>query len=91
TRHCVNSTSDTFHGDQWVRVEVRVLGSDSVEHIVNGKPVLKYDKPHIGGGNVSGHDPAVKKDGMLLNEGWISLQSESHPVEFRKVELMKLE
>jgi len=91
TRHCLNSASDTFHGDQWVRVEVRVLGSDSIEHIVNGKSVLKYDKPQIGGGNVSGHDPAVKKDGMLLNEGWISLQSESHPVEFRKVELMKLE
>ncbi len=90
TRHCLNSTSDTFHGDQWVRVEVRVLGSDSVEHFVNGKSVLKYEKPQIGGGNVSNHDPAVKKDGMLLNEGWISLQSESHPIEFRKVELMNL-
>ena len=69
---------------------MRVLGSDSVEHFVNGKSVLKYEKPQIGGGNVSNHDAAVKKDGMLLNEGWISLQSESHPIEFRKVELMNL-
>ncbi len=91
TRHCINSTSDTFHGEQWVRVEVKVLGSDSIEHFVNGKSVLRYEKPQIGGGNVSGHDAAVKKDGMLLNEGWIALQSESHPVEFRKVELMVLE
>lgn len=91
TRHCLNSTSDTFHGEQWVRVEVRVNGSDSIEHYVNGKLVLKYEKPQIGGGNVSHHDPSVKKDGTLLSEGWISLQSESHPVEFRKVELLKLD
>ncbi|MBL8178669.1 MAG: DUF1080 domain-containing protein [Bryobacterales bacterium] len=91
TRHCLNSNSETYHGEQWVRVEVRVLGSDSIEHFVNGKSVMKYDKPQIGGGNVSGHDPSVKKDGTLLEEGWISLQSESHPVEFRKVELMKLD
>ncbi|HZA35297.1 MAG TPA: hypothetical protein VE505_10240, partial [Vicinamibacterales bacterium] len=36
------------------------------------------------------YDPAVKKDGTLLTEGSISLQSESHPVEFRKVELLNL-
>ncbi len=52
--------------------------------------MLSYEKPQIGGGNVSGHDPAVKKDGELLSEGYISLQSESHPVEFRKVELLNL-
>ena len=29
-------------------------------------------------------------DGRLLEEGSISLQSESHPVQFRKVELLHL-
>jgi len=51
---------------------------------------LKYERPQVGGGNVSKHDPAVKVDGKLLEEGSISLQSESHPVQFRKVELLKL-
>jgi hypothetical protein len=46
--------------------------------------------PQIGGGSVSKHDPAVKQDGRMLESGWISLQSESHPVEFRKVELLNL-
>lgn len=91
TNHCINSTSKTYHGDQWVRVEVLVLGDSLVEHRIDGKVVLKYDKPQIGGGNVSHFDAAVKKDGMLLKEGYISLQSESHPVEFRKVELFNLE
>ena len=90
TRHCVNSTSKTFDGDQWVRVEVEVHGGGAIVHRVNGETVLQYEKPQVGGGNVAKHDPAVKKDGELLESGSISLQSESHPVEFRKVELLNL-
>jgi len=52
---------------------------------------MVYEKPQIGGGVVSNYDPAVKKDGTLLRSGYISLQSESHPVEFRKVEIIDLE
>ncbi len=90
TPHCINSTSKTYDGDQWVRVEVTVLGDEKVTHQIDGQTVLSYEKPQIGGGNVSGHDPEVKKDGQLLKEGSISLQSESHPVEFRKVEILSL-
>jgi hypothetical protein len=90
TEHCINSTSKTYHGDEWVRVEVEVHGDGKVIHRVNGETVLTYEKPQIGGGVVSGFDPAVKQDGRLLAEGSISLQSESHPIEFRKVELLNL-
>jgi Domain of Unknown Function (DUF1080) len=90
TQHCVSSKSKTYHGDQWVRVEVLVLGDSIVKHIVNGDTVLTYEKPQIGGGNVIHFDPAFKSDGKLLSEGFISLQSESHPIEFRKVELLNL-
>ena len=91
TPHCINSSSKTYHGDQWVRAEVLVLGDSIVKHIVEGDTVLVYEKPQIGGGNVSNYDPAIKKDGQLLKEGYIALQSESHPVEFRKVEIFDLE
>lgn len=91
TNHCISSSSKTYHGDQWVRVEVLVLGDSLIEHIIDGETVLKYENPQMGDGNVSNFDPAVKKDGMLLKEGYISLQSESHPIEFRKVELFNLE
>ena len=90
TDHCINSTSKTFHGDQWVNVDVLVLGNTRIQHIVNGDTVLTYEKPQIGGGVVTDSDPKVKVDGTLLNEGYISLQSESHPIEFRKVELFDL-
>lgn len=89
-KHCVNSSSKTFHGEQWVRAEAMVLGGASIKHMVEGETVLSYEKPRIGGGAVNNFDPAVKKDGMPLEEGYIALQSESHPVEFRKVELLNL-
>ena len=91
TPHCTSSRSKTYHGDQWVRVEVLVLGDSLMEHFVEGESVLRYERPQIGGGNVINYDEAVKKDGALLSEGYIALQSESHPIEFRKVELFDLE
>ncbi|MDR3010558.1 MAG: DUF1080 domain-containing protein [Sphingobacterium sp.] len=91
TPHCISSTSKTYAGDQWVTADFLVLGDSLVQHILENKVVLQYNKPQIGGGNVSGYDPKVKKDGQLLNKGTISLQSESHPIDFKKVELYDLE
>lgn len=91
TPHCVSSSSKTYHGDQWVRAEIVILGDSLVSHRLEGKEVFKYTKPQIGGGSVSNFDPAVKVDGKALKEGYISLQSESHPVEFRNVKLFNLE
>ena len=88
--HCINSTSQTYRGDQWVRVEIEVHGADHVIHRIDGKTVLEYEKLQIGGGNVINFDPAVKKDGTPLAEGYIALQAESHPTDFRKVELLNL-
>jgi 3-keto-disaccharide hydrolase len=90
TTHCINSTSKTYGGDQWVTAEFLVLGDSLIRHIVEGETVLEYEKPQIGGGNVANFDESIKQDGKLLTEGSISLQSESHPVEFRKVELLQL-
>jgi len=91
TQHCVNSNSKTYHGDQWVTVEVLVLGDSSFQHIIDGEVVLSYTKPQIGGGVVSGFQEALKTDGQALTSGYIALQGESHPTEFRKIELLNLE
>jgi len=90
TQHCTNSSSKTYDGDQWVRVEVSVLGDTQIKHMIDGVTVLSYEKPQIGDGAVNNYDASVKKDGTLLTEGYIALQAESHPIEFRKVELLNL-
>jgi hypothetical protein len=91
TDHCLSSASKTYHGEQWVTVELLVLGDSLIQHIVEGEVVLEYRKPQIGGGVVSGFSPAAKPDGTLLTGGSISLQSEGHPVDFREVLLLPLE
>jgi hypothetical protein len=91
TPHCTNSTSKTYDGDQWVRVEVEVRGDELVKHIVEGQTVLEYTKPQIGGGSVSPVDPAVKVDGTPMTGGYISIQAETAPIDFRKIELLNLE
>lgn len=90
TPHCVNSKSKTYHGDQWVTAQILVLGDSIVKHIVGTDTVLVYRKPQY-----DGRDKWVKQaglqDGVTIKGGTISLQSESHPVEFRRVELLDLE
>ena len=91
TPHCKNSTSKTYDGDQWVRVEVDVRGDELVRHIVEGVTVLEYSKPQMGGGQASPVDPKVKVDGTPMDRGFISIQAETAPIDFRKIELLNLE
>jgi hypothetical protein len=88
--HCTNSSSKVYQGGEWVSVELEVSGSGRVRHLVGSDVVLEYERPSIGGGVAAGFDPAIKIDGTLLDSGYIGLQSESQPVEFRRVELLNL-
>jgi hypothetical protein len=88
--HCTNSTSKIYPDNDWVKVEVEVLGSERVRHLIDGQTVLEYEKPMIGGGVATGYDPAIKKDGTIVEDGYIALQAESQPVEFRNVRLLNL-
>ncbi|WGQ10910.1 DUF1080 domain-containing protein [Pedobacter gandavensis] len=90
TPHCLDSKSKTYHGDQWVTADFLVLGDSVIKHIIDKEVVLEYTKPQIGGGNVANYDPKMKQDGKPLTGGYISLQSESHPIEFKTVKLFNL-
>ncbi|MEM9936595.1 MAG: DUF1080 domain-containing protein [Bacteroidota bacterium] len=90
TDHCFPSSSQTYRGEEWVNVYVEVYGDSLIRHIVEGDTVLSYTLPQIGGGVVNGFDPNMKPDGTVLRSGYISLQSESHPVQFRNIEIMDL-
>ncbi|KAA2239645.1 DUF1080 domain-containing protein [Chitinophaga agrisoli] len=91
TRHCINSSSKTYGKDEWVQAELIVLGDSLITHIINGDTVLRYSKPQIGGPVVNGFDPKQKQDGKLLSKGYIALQSEGQPVDFRNIMILNLE
>lgn len=86
TRHCTNSGSQTYHGEQWVVAEVEVRGNEIIKHYVNGDLVLDYTKPQLDPSDTDAKK-LINSDDLMLYGGTISLQSESHPVEFRTVEI----
>jgi len=91
TRHCTNSRSKTYHGDQWVTVEVEVHGSGVIRHIIDGQVVLEYEQPQLDPNDADAKALIPEGGNLLLNGGTISIQSESHPVDFRKIELLVLD
>lgn len=90
TRHCTNSSSDTYHDDQWVTAEIEVKGNDKVIHRINGAVVLEYEKPQLDDSDPFARELMEQGFPRMLSEGYIALQAESHPVEFRNIELMRM-
>jgi len=90
TRHCTNARSETYHGDQWVTAEVEVCGNRTIRHYLEGQVVLEYASPQLDERDTHAKALADRAGTIMLDSGTISLQSESHPVEFRRVELLPL-
>jgi len=94
--HCLDSNSKTYNGDGWVKAEIIVLGDSIIKHIIEGDTVFTYTKPQIGEASwAQGKEDAYTKEwksknGMALKEGYIALQAESHPIDFRNVEILNL-
>jgi hypothetical protein len=90
-RHCINSSSKTYHGDQWVTFEVEVRGNEMIRHLVEGKPVLEYEEPQLDERDGDAKRLLAAGAETALSGGTISLQAESHGLDFRRVELLVLE
>jgi hypothetical protein len=90
TNHCINANSQTYYGEEWVALEI-IVTAENIIHKINGNTVITYSNPTIGGQFLSATSKETQlKNGQLLKEGYISLQSESHPIEFKNIELLEL-
>ena len=103
-RHCINSNSSTYYGDQWVSVEVVVMGENYIAHLIENDTVLRYEHPQIGGGfisksqngkdwesmGVTNKEEWIAKEGQRLKRGFIAVQAESHPIDFKNIQLLNL-
>jgi hypothetical protein len=88
TEHCITSAAPTFNGDEWITFEIIVKGDEIMHHVVNGKTVITYKKPTVGGDFLP--ENYTLPEGTPVKSGYIALQSESHPIEFRKVEILEI-
>tara|TARA_Y100000385_G_scaffold291978_1_gene375080 strand:- start:27016 stop:27759 length:744 start_codon:yes stop_codon:yes gene_type:complete len=90
TDHCITANCETFYGEEWINAEVLVL-NDSITHYIDGKAVISYSRPTVGGGYLETTSSAIQlKSGEGLTSGYISLQSESHPIEFKNIKILEL-
>jgi hypothetical protein len=77
----------TFHGDQWVTLEIEVRGN-KIKHFINGEEILHFENPRFNPEHELGKT-LIKGNDTSIKSGYISLQSNSHPIDFRKIELME--
>ncbi len=87
-KHCYRSKSNTYHGDQWVSFEIEVRADKSIKHLINGELVFEYNKTRRV--PKEKYSPYSLKEAVALKDGFIALQAESHPIDFRNIMLMKL-
>lgn len=89
--HCNTSGSKTFHGDQWVTVEVEVHGGEVIRHFVDGEEVMQYEQPQYDPKDANAQKLIPEDGNLIIEKGTISIQAESSPTDFRKIELLVLE
>ncbi|MBA4055839.1 MAG: DUF1080 domain-containing protein [Marivirga sp.] len=77
----------TFHGDQWVTLEIDVRDGKIV-HFVNGEEILRFENPKYNPTHEFGKTFIVNGNDVV-KDGFVSLQSNSHPIDFRKIEIME--
>lgn len=91
TTHCINSTSPIVPNGRWTKVELTVDSAGNITHLVDGAQVIRY-----AGAQYDQTDPDAQKlieaagGKLVLQSGYIYLQSEGHPVEFKNLELQLL-
>ncbi|GAA4268468.1 3-keto-disaccharide hydrolase [Hyunsoonleella aestuarii] len=89
TEHCIPANCKTYYGEEWIMAEV-VVNNDSITHYIDGVPVISYSNPTIGGQYLDDSSEDIQtKAGQSLTGGYVSLQSESHPIEFRNIEILE--
>lgn len=77
TDHCIQSSSRSYIEDEWVTVGVLVHEDRWIDHRLEGRSVLAYHSPQL-------------DDGTPVRSGYISIQSESHPLDIRLVRVRPL-
>ncbi|WP_218144549.1 3-keto-disaccharide hydrolase [Maribacter orientalis] len=91
TQHCTNSSYLAINDSSWVKMEIEVHGSEKIIHKINGQEVLQYAKPQYDDTDEFARELMKNGHSRIMSEGYIALQAEGHPIEFKNIELMKLD
>lgn len=93
--HCTTSSGPTVPNGTWTKLELEVLANGQVTERINGVVVHRYADIEL-----DPNDPMAPLDARRLiaerggvlpvKAGYIALQSEGHPVEFKDIQVQEL-
>ncbi|AWB65781.1 DUF1080 domain-containing protein [Saccharobesus litoralis] len=87
--HCIKSVSKTYHGDQWVDVEIEVRGSEVIRHIIDGEVVFEYGQIQLDEKSLDKYKTMY--GGKMMSAGHIAIQAETHPTQFKRIDILPLD
>lgn len=93
TEHCINSTTPAPPNGEWVTFEIDVLPGGEVVERQNGVETIRFSGVQLDPeGRMAASKPLIAAAGgkLALDGGYIALQSEGAPIEFRHIEIMEL-
>lgn len=89
--HCISSKGPTSYGEGWITFELQVRGNESIRHIVDGKMVMEYQRPQLDPRDADAKKLIKNGADIQLSSGSISIQAESHPIDFKSIEIRVVE
>jgi len=88
---CSKLSDITIRDDQWVTALAEVQGSARVRQAINGQQTVEYTDLALDESNADARRLIGAGGGQALEAGYISLQGNGHPVEFRRIEVLPLD
>jgi hypothetical protein len=85
------SASPSITGIEWIQLEVEVRADRLIRHFINGQLVFEYSAPQLDSWNADARRLLEAGAPRELQSGYLALQSESHPVQFRNIRLLELD
>lgn len=87
--HCINANSKYYYNGEWVSMDIVVHSGKEIINVVNGDTILITSEPRVGGFLLPDGYPIP--EATLLKEGYIALQAEGQPIDFRNIKLKVLD
>jgi hypothetical protein len=88
---CSKSSGIAIPGNEWVTILAEVQGGAHVRQIVNGALVVEYTDLALNEKDADADRLLRSGADRALTAGYISIQANSHPIEFRRIEILPVD
>jgi hypothetical protein len=88
---CSKLSDITIPGDEWVTILAEVQGGTRMRQIVNGALLVEYTDLLLDEKDADARRLLSSGADRALTAGYISIQANSHPIEFRRIEILPVD